>query len=197
MHLPTHLVLSWLVASAGRFERRDRMLVTLAGIAPDVDGLVVVVDWATRGSAHPTQWWDAYHHVAGHNLVLALAAAGACCAFARRRAPTVAAALVAFHLHVLCDYVGARGPDGFTWPIQYLFPFSTAEIPPWTGQWAINAWPNLVVTAGALALTLFLAWRRGYSPVELISRRVDAAVVGALRARFGDPSAAGSDQDAN
>ena len=55
------------------------------------------------------------------------------------------------------------------------------------GQWALNAWPNFLVTGGALALTFFLAWKRGFSPLEMISGRADRVLVDALRDRFGYP----------
>jgi hypothetical protein len=39
-----HLVGSWLVAVATTNSARDRKLVTLAGVAPDIDGLGAVAD---------------------------------------------------------------------------------------------------------------------------------------------------------
>ena len=91
---------------------------------------------------------------------------------------------MAFHLHLLCDILGGRGPDGYQWPIPYLWPFA---VPPewiWSGQWALNAWPNFVITAVCILTTLYLAWRRGFSPVEIISRKWDEQVIAALRSRF-------------
>ena len=54
----------------------------------------------------------------------------------------------------------------------------------WNGQWALNAWPNFVITGVALIITFYLAWLRGYSPLEMISVRADTAFVAALRGRF-------------
>src|SRR5260370_38133837 len=59
-------------------------------------------------------------------------------------------ALVAFHLHLLEDLVGSRGPDGFNWPIPYLFPFSTRCIWTWGGQWKLHAWPTMPLTMALL-----------------------------------------------
>jgi hypothetical protein len=83
--------------------------------------------------------------------------------------------------------VGSRGPDGFQWPVPYLLPFSDAWQLTWSGQWALNGWPNFALTIALIALALRLAWRRGYSPLELVSLRADARVVEALRERFGTP----------
>jgi inner membrane protein len=54
----------------------------------------------------------------------------------------------------------------------------------WTGQWALNAWPNMVVTAALIATTVVLARVRGFSPLEMFSAKADAAFVRALRNRF-------------
>ena len=93
-------------------------------------------------------------------------------------------AFVSFHLHLLEDLVGSRGPDGFGWPIPYLFPFSTRWTLSWSGQWALNAWPNLALTIALISLTLWIAVRWGFSPVEMFSGTADQAVVCALRKRF-------------
>lgn len=80
--------------------------------------------------------------------------------------------------------MGSRGPDGFGWPIPYLFPFSGRWTWTWSGQWELNAWPNLVLTAALISVTLGIAIRRGFSPVEIFSAAADRAVVRALRKRF-------------
>ena len=62
--------------------------------------------------------------------------------------------------------------------------FSSAVQLSWHGQWALNAWPNLVITIGLLLLTLELAWWRGFSPLEMISTKADLVFVAALQKRF-------------
>jgi hypothetical protein len=57
----------------------------------------------------------------------------------------------------------------------------------WSGQWQLNAWPNFAITGALLALMFYLAWRRGFSPLEMVSGRADRAFVKALRERFGEP----------
>ena len=90
-------------------------------------------------------------------------------------------ALLVFHLHLLGDLVGSRGPDGYQWPIPYLFPFSADWTLTWEGQWELNAWPNILVTLLVLGITLYLAWKRGRSPLEMISLKADTAFVAKLR----------------
>lgn len=186
----THFLVGWTVANAAALPRRDRALVAVAGIIPDLDGAGLIAEVLTRNTAHPLNWWSDYHHVLGHNLGFALVIVVAVFAFGQRRWLTSALAALSFHLHLLCDIVGARGPDGHQWPIPYLSPFSKAWDLTWSGQWALNAWPNFVLTTATLLLALYWAWRRGYSPLEMISLRADRAVVQALRRRLGNPAPA-------
>jgi hypothetical protein len=183
MNPVTHLLLSWTIAEPILEARRDRALVSLAGLAPDLDGAGILVDLA-RG-VHPSEgFYAAFHHVLAHNLTAGVVVALAAFALARRRAACAALALVAFHLHLLGDLVGSAGPGGFVWTLSYLYPFSERALA-WDGQWELNAWPNLVITALLLVAAGAAAVRRGRSPLELVSLRADAALVAALRRRFG------------
>ncbi len=183
MNPVTHFLAGWGVGNADALGRRDRALVALAGVLPDADGFGIVAELFTRDSESPIYWWSDYHHVLGHNLLFGLVIAGVAFAAARKRIATAALALVSFHLHLACDLLGARGPDGYQWPIPYLWPFSMSWYWDWSGQWGLDAWPNFVVTGALLVLAFYLAWRRGYSPVGIISERADTAFVAALRRR--------------
>jgi len=183
----THMLAGWLVANAAGLDRRDRMIVTAASVVPDVDGVGLVVDFATHSGSSPTQWFGEYHHALTHNLPFALLVAAASLMLAKRRGLVVFFVLFVFHLHLLGDLVGAKGPapEGYQWPILYLWPVSDVVAWTWKGQWELNAWPNFVITIAALMITIFIAWRRGYSPLEMVSLDADAAFVMTLRNRFG------------
>src|SRR5437870_1171049 len=112
----THLLTGWAVAnSAPSLEKRDRALVTWAGVAPDLDGLGIIAERLTHNSSHPLNWWSDYHHVLGHNLAFALAIAAASAIFAQNKVKTTILVFLSFHLHLLGDLIGARGPDGDQW----------------------------------------------------------------------------------
>ena len=179
----THFLTGWLVANGPRIERRDRAIIAVAAIIPDADALGIVAEVTTRGSETPLLWWSQYHHVLGHNLTFCLLCTLLAFAIAQRRCQTAILTFFTFHLHLLCDIIGGQGPDGDQWPIHYLYPFSEALQITWSGQWKLNAWPNFLITGIALALTCYLAWRRGFSPLEMVSKRADGAFVGALRNR--------------
>jgi hypothetical protein len=163
---------------------RERGLIALAAVMPDVDGLGAAVELLTRDTDHPLLWFTEYHHLL-HNLLFGVLFSLLAAAIAkRRRAVTAIWALVAFHVHLLGDILGARGPDGYDWPLPYLFPFSRSFQLTWEGQWALNAWPNFLITGVLLGVSFYLAWSRGYSPVGLVSRKADEAFVSTLRRRF-------------
>jgi inner membrane protein len=183
----THLLAGWTAANATPLSRRERFLITIAGVVPDVDGLGMIADFVTRNSAHPLEWWGRFHHVVAHNIGFALLVALATFGLSRRRWVAAALALLSFHLHLLGDLLGARGPEGYQWPIPYLKPFSNAWELTWKGQWALNAWPNFLITGGLILVTFWLAWSRGFSPLEMFSQKVDHAFVETLRQRFGTP----------
>jgi inner membrane protein len=180
-----HLLIGWCIASiAPSLDRRDRALVTAAAVIPDLDGLGMLVELPTRNTSHPLLWWSEYHHLLAHNLGAAIIVTLAAFALSHRRWLTASLACLAFHSHILGDLVGARGPDGYQWPIPYLLPFSRTPELVWNGQWALNAWQNFVITGAALTITLVLAYRRGTSPVGLLSPGADQRFVETLRARF-------------
>jgi len=164
--------------------QRERAMVTFASVVPDLNGLGIVAEWVTRNSQHPLNWWSEYHHVLGHNLGFAILASVLAGVFARQRIKVALLAFFSFHLHLLADLLGARGPDGDQWPIPYLLPFSSKWQLTWSGQWALNAWPNMVLTAALIAVAVLLARTRRFSPLEIFSKKLDTVLVRALRTRF-------------
>jgi membrane-bound metal-dependent hydrolase YbcI (DUF457 family) len=181
----THFLIGWGLAScAPALNRRERAMVTFASVIPDVDGLGIIAELATTNTAHPLNWWTEYHHVLGHNLGFACLATFISIVAARQKVKTGLLVFLSFHLHLLGDLAGARGPDGYQWPIPYFLPFSNSAQLTWSGQWALNAWPNVLITAGLIMLAAGFARVRGYSPVEFLSKRADAKVVAVLRKWF-------------
>ena len=179
----THFLTGWVFANCAKLQPKERALVTLACVAPDVDGLGIVAELLTRNSPHPLLWFTLYHHSL-HNLAFALVVAAAAFLLAWHRWKTGFSALASFHLHLFEDILGSRGPDGYQWPIPYLKPFSSSWQLAWGGEWGLNAWPNVAITVALLLVTFWLAWRRGFSPLEMISTRADLAAVRTLRQRF-------------
>lgn len=183
----THLLISWSLAKTGKINRRERAFVTLAGVVTDIDGAGLIFDVFRHGSDQPLQLWSKYHHIFGHNIGFGLLLAIAAFALSTRRWVTSVLVLVSFHVHLFCDLLGSKGPDGYQWPIPYLLPFSDAWQWIWGGQWQLNAWPNFAITIFTLLLALFFAWKNGVSPLEMVSSKSNRYFVDALRNRFGIP----------
>ncbi|MDC3378933.1 metal-dependent hydrolase [Planctomycetota bacterium] len=123
MHTHSHALVGWLVAEAiPGLERRDRVLIFLAGVVPDLDGLTIL----GKVAGHP-ELYENWHHVLCHNITAAAAYALIAGVFAKRRVAVALLALVGFHLHLLSDYLGSASPDGSPWSIPYLRPFSAHD----------------------------------------------------------------------
>jgi membrane-bound metal-dependent hydrolase YbcI (DUF457 family) len=185
----THFLAGWVLANAAVLNRRERIAVTVASIAPDIDGLGAIPEFLTRHSPHPLLWFSEYHH-ALHTLWFAAVVSVLAAVAATHRWKTAVLAFLVFHLHLLCDLVGSRGPDGYAWPIPYLQPFSDRWQWNWQGQWPLNSWENFAITIILLLVTLIIVRKCGRSPVETFSMRADRAVVAAIRShssRVGAP----------
>jgi inner membrane protein len=160
-------------------ERRDRVLVTAAAVIPDLDGIGIIPELITRNSSHPLAWFTEYHHLALHNLSAAIMICAVMAVAAKRRMKVFALSLLSYHLHLLGDVLGSRGPDGYQWPIPYLNPLSKVEWS-WKGQWALASWQNLLITIAMLAASYVVIRMKRISPAEVFSKRADAAIVNTL-----------------
>jgi hypothetical protein len=121
----THFFMGWVVANTvPTLSKRDRAFVTWASVVPDIDGLGIIAEKLTQNSRHPLFWCSNYHHVLGHNLCFALLVSTIAAIFANQKIKATLLVFLSFHLHLLADLVGARGPDGDQWPMTYLLPFS-------------------------------------------------------------------------
>ncbi len=125
----THLFISWSAASCFKIDKKDRILATIAGVVPDIDGIGIGYDLLMKGNGHVLDLWSRYHHTLGHNIGFGLLLTITAFLAAGRRWVTSGLVLLVFHihLHLFCDVIGSRGPDGYQWPIPYLEPFSDQE----------------------------------------------------------------------
>ena len=202
-----HLLVSWIVAAKTTDNERDRQLVTWAGVLPDVDGLGIIVDGANHLLHRPqTDYYHDLHHFWTHGLPAAIVIPVLLACFARRKQslglwpfktkniPSALASLVrengrifllaflVFHLHLLCDIVGSRGPDlSDRWPIIYLAPIKNKLWIDWHGQWQLDGWQNKTIFIWWFFWSLKIAVDKGFSVVGLFSRKADRVFVSILR----------------
>lgn len=180
-----HILASWLTAFPFHFAHRERRIISIAGVSPDIDGIGWLVDRAASLAGLETDYYSQYHHVIAHNVMAALVISVVASAIARtRRRLVFVLSFLVVHLHFLFDVLGSRGPDGYQWPIVYLYPFSAQYEWVWSGQWELSAWPNIAIALSMLIVAAYLGWRRRYSFVEVISAKLDRAFFEML-ARYG------------
>ncbi len=179
----THYLAGWAVLERFQVSQRDKALVALAGIAPDLDGLGIVIDFATRALALPeTNYYQMFHRVYGHGLAAALLIAAAAAMLSAQRQRVALCAFISVHLHYVCDLLGSRGTSAEdVWGIHYFSPFSTAHGIAWSGQWPLVSWQNLLITAVLLAFIMARAAKTGYSPLAAFSVRADTEFIVTLR----------------
>jgi len=184
-----HFIGSWLVAAATVNNPRDRRLVTLAGALPDLDGLGMVADVAkSLVTGHETtfDYYQKFHHLWLHGWPGALLIAVTLACFGQQRWRVALWCLVTFHLHLVCDLLGSRGPSpADLWPICYSEPLFRHPVWFWKGQWRLDGWQNTLIFLAMFGAALGVAVKRGYSFVEVFSRRLDGLVVVVLRKWFG------------
>lgn len=181
----THLVGSWLVASATTNNPRDRKLVTWAGVVPDADGLGAVADvvgsWGT-GKECTFYYYQTYHHLLMHGWPAATVISILFALYAQQRPRVLLLCLLNFHLHLLCDLIGSRGPTvGDLWPICYSEPLFRHPIWFCKYQWKLDGWQNQSIFIVLFLTSLWVAARKGFSFVEVVSSRADKVFVGVLQ----------------
>lgn len=182
-----HFLMSWILSHAdAQSQRRDRVIVTLAGVGSDVDGLGLLLDGSMSTSGITSELYVKYHHVLAHNLAFACfaGAIGLALASAGRRWITAALAFLAAHLHIVTDLAGSKGSDGYQWPISYLYPFSDHLTLSWSAQWELAAWPNDVILGVLIIACVGITRYRGVSPLEVFSVRLDNEAHAMVRRYF-------------
>jgi LexA-binding, inner membrane-associated putative hydrolase len=180
----THLFASWLIAAKTTDNVRDRRLVTLSGILPDLDGAGIVADFARQvfQGGDDFYYYQLYHHSLLHGIFGAAVISTALACFAHKRWRVASLSFLLAHLHFLCDLIGSRGPSpADIWPISYLAPFSATWTFYWTHQWPLDAWPNKVISVALFVGCIWVSTRTGDSFVGVFNRRLDAIFVGVLR----------------
>lgn len=185
MTFTTHFLASWSMADVFRVRRGDQALVTWCGVLPDADGLGLVIDGFNHVLGRPEAWYyGQYHHALLHGILGAFAIPLVLSMFATHRLRVFAICLLAAHFHLLCDVIGSRGPRATdVWPVHYLAPFFPDRTVQWSGQWPLNAWPNIVFTLLLIAFALYRAVGFGRSPMNAFGSAADRACAGMISKR--------------
>lgn len=183
MQGPAHIGIGWVIGVAGGLRsRRDRRIVGLAGLAPDIDILVYPAAWLSYGFDLDRAFalYANVHHRYTHGIAfVVLAAVVAWRMAAGRRGLVALLTALAVVAHVVCDVI-ASGP---AWPVHPLWPWHDWA---WSVAWSWNASDprNIAVSAAAVIMMLGASWKRGYSPLECFSYRADDWMASVMRGEF-------------
>ena len=178
----THLLISWISTIEILKNRRERMLVTFTGVLPDADGLGIVVDFITG----TTDYYLKFHHYLGHSILSAIIFSTFASLFAKTQKRTVwLLSFFVVHLHILCDVIGSKSPDGFHWPIYYLYPFNKTFELTWKYQWELNAWQNQVILITLLIISFYYVKKKHMTIFEVFSKKLDRAALLMYHKYFG------------
>ncbi len=170
MYPGTHLLVSWVSGATFLKSRRERTIVAWFGVAPDLDGLGFIIDNITGTTA----FYLKYHHYVGHSVVSAfvLASFASLIAKSEKKLTWILTFLVV-HLHLFCDVIGAKGPDGYQWPIYYLYPFNSEFGIVWKRQWELDAWQNDLTLILLFLCCAYYAITKRITFLEVVSKKLD------------------------
>jgi membrane-bound metal-dependent hydrolase YbcI (DUF457 family) len=164
-----HAQVGWFLARACRLERRDRRLVAIASMLPDIDAIGILGGY---------RLYFTTHHVWLHNVFAATAfALGAAC-LARRRVATALLAFAGVALHVVSDGFGLLA-------LTPLWPASSWVFWPNDDRYWVAAIGEILVPALLIAAQVALARREGISVLEVLPRRWEDWLRARWRERFG------------
>ncbi|WP_221892300.1 metal-dependent hydrolase [Teredinibacter haidensis] len=178
-----HLLISWPVSYAlfKDTTKRERIILSVSGLSPDIDGFGLVVDFSTKILGVSTNYWSHFHHNL-HSLPFGIFVAVISMFFAKgRRVLIGCGSLLLFHIHLLCDLVGSKGSNGYQWPIPYLSPLHSGVNLSVSWQWELNAWQNILIAFIFSAINYSLIKIKRESPFELVSSRINNVVVSLVK----------------
>ncbi|MHC4215459.1 MAG: metal-dependent hydrolase [Planctomycetota bacterium] len=165
-----HFVISWVLSNLNYENRRDRIVTTICGIIPDLDGLGFIIDKAVGNGLY--EYYAAFHHKACHNiLALFIVAIAAFLICKRKLWPAFVSAFV-YLVHLALDFVGSGYEEGYTWPIYPFWPFSDYELN-LTWQWPLTNWKNTAIAAVFLLAVIYIAVKKRRTFLEVFSKRLD------------------------
>ena len=135
--------------------------------AADLDGLGIVVS---------ERWYAQYHHILGHNLTFALIVSTVLSIFSSRRMLAWVTYCALFHLHIFMDFWGS----GRDWGIAYWWPFRFGPGYWWMNPygWDFYSWQNISAAFLLFCWTIWIAYIRKRTPLELLMPSLDRRLVG-------------------
>lgn len=177
-----HLVISWVLSNLGYDKRRDRIVATVCGVIPDIDGLGIIIDKILGDGSY--YYYMSWHRKVGHSIVGVLVVAVLAYLICNRKVLPALVAGLTYVTHLLLDLVGSGGPDGDIWGSWLFWPFSEYELSVgW--QWGLNSWQNTGITGAFIVMMIMIAAKKRRTVLEVISVRLDRYCIDLISRMFG------------
>ena len=124
-----------------------------------------------------THFYFQFHHYIGHSIFSALCISIVMSLLAKsQRGVVFFLSFVLVHMHIFFDVIGSKGPDGYQWPVYYLYPLNADYALTWSGQWELNAWQNNLVMLFLLLGCIYYAATKKITFLEVFSNRLNQEV---------------------
>lgn len=155
-----HLQFGWWFAHWGDFSRRDRAIITLAGVGPDADGIFIFGGQDV---------YYRYHHILFHNVGATLAVLALAGLFLWSRPRVWLLTTFAFAAHVVEDYITVG------WNQHPWLPFSDAPVnlSNLLPNWLVQGVFQITTMVFVFSVTVYIYLRHQRSPLEILSPSLD------------------------
>ncbi len=165
MWLPGHGQVGWHLAELARLEKKDRILCAIAGMAPDLDGLTILLG--------PSSYWG-LHYTFGHSLFSLPIIALGIGIFGQHKIFSVLFCFLGALAHVAVDVFGSK-------PVHVLWPIYT--------DWALidAANPFVIFPVEFITPFVIIGWsiqvykKRGISILEIFGAQIERGVCAWLK----------------
>jgi membrane-bound metal-dependent hydrolase YbcI (DUF457 family) len=165
MQIFAHAGIGWVLAEAGRGDRRFRQVVFLSALLPDLDGLSLLFGLGAYGT---------YHERITHSIPFAILVSAIGAFLCRRyRLRAVVFTQLAFLSHLVGDYFLTG------WPMALWFPFSQVEVLFQHALWLGHP-VNHALSVLAVLVMAWMGWRFKRTPFEVFSEKLDTRVCNLL-----------------
>lgn len=164
-----HLITAWLIAMLFTFELKERRIVVLAGIIPDIDGAFILFS---------QDIYIEYHHSFGHSLlfgvILILILSIVFSKHIKNRLLLIGVSILAFSSHLMLDIIGTN------WSVNPLYPILALDLSIYSTlsseiiYWVINPVYAILI----FGLMAFIIYKKERSPIEFISVNLDKIMTG-------------------
>ena len=170
MLLQQHLLISWVLSNLNYDKKRDRIVATVSGVAPDIDGLGLVADIIVGNPA--PYYYFSWHHQAGHNIFGLFFVGIVAYLICGRKILPATIAMSTYLTHIFFDLIGSGADDGSIWPVYFFWPLNQYAVTiNW--QWPLISWENALIAVVFIIIMITIAARKKRSFLEIVSSKLD------------------------